>query len=195
MVGKKILWLAILVVMVGWPMSLIINPPKMETGFVWQLNDAKEEKRLLTQKLGLDTSWIKKIFYNNKTTILFDRYSKNVLVMMSLNNYFFGNQPQVDVIEVGHRMKFPYPAIIGFLVGVYVSIKKRKYLKLWLIGCGIVLLVSFFKNMDGWDMAIYPVLGIVTIGGLKEINKYKFGWLLLSLIAVLGLIEIGRLVV
>lgn len=176
-------------------MSLAVHPPRLETGLVWQLDDAKEEKGLLTQKLGLDTSRIKKIFYNNKTTILFDRYSKNVLVMVSLNNYFFGNQPQVDVTEISHRMKFPYPAIIGFLVGVYISIKKKKYLKLWLAGFAIVLFVSFFKNMDGWDMAIYPVLGIITIEGLKEINKYKFGWLLLMLIAVVGLIEIGRLAV
>ncbi len=190
---KIILWLAALVVMAGWPVSLIITSPRIETGLVWQLNDAEEEKKVLTQKLGLDTSRIKKIFYNTKTTIIVDRYTKNVLAMMNLNNYFFNSFPQVDITEIDHRMKFPYPAAIGFLIGVYVSLKKRKHLKLWLTAIGIVVLVSVFKKIDGWDVAIYPVLGIITVDGLKEINKHKFGWLLLSLIAVIGLIEIGRM--
>jgi hypothetical protein len=179
--------------MAMWLLSLITDPPKMQTGFVWQLSDAQEEQRLLIQKLGLDTSRVKKIFYNTKTTIVLARYTKNVLLSLDLNNYFFAGHPQVDVTEIGQRMKFPYVAIIGFLMGVYISIKKKKYFRVWLTTCGIVLLISFFKKIDGWDVAMYPLLGFITIEGLKEINKYKFGWVLLLLIAVVGMTEIGRL--
>jgi hypothetical protein len=193
-VRKKIIfWLAVVVMMVGWPVSLITDPPKIQTGFVWQMNDAQEEKRLLLQKLGLDTSRIKKIFYNSKTTIMLDRYTKNVLTLMDLNNYFFAGHPQVGMTDISQRMKFPYVAIIGFLAGVYISIKKKKYFKLWLVAAGLVLFVSFFKKIDGWDVAMYPLLGFITIEGLKEINKYKLGWLLLLLIAAIGATEIGRL--
>jgi hypothetical protein len=191
---KVIWWLSLLIVIAGWPVSLIAEPPKMETELVWQLDDAAEEKRILTQKLGLDSSQIKKIFYNTKTTIPSSRYIKNVLVMVDMNNYFFGKHPQAEVTEGGYRMKFPYVAIIGFLAGVYESVKRKKYIKLWLGGGVVVLVVSVFKNIDGWDMAMYPLLVMVTIEGLKEINKYKFGWILLLLTVVIGATEIGRLI-
>jgi hypothetical protein len=178
---KIVLWLAILVSIAGWPISLLVNPQKLEIGFVWQLGDAGEERKILFQKLALDASPIKRIFYNNKTTIISDRYTKNILSLVNPNNYFFGD------------MKFPYPAAVGFLVGVYVSIKEKKHFKLWLYGCGAILLMSFLKKLDGWDLAAYPLLAVITIDGLKEIHKHKFGWLLLLLIAVVGLIEIGRI--
>lgn len=182
MVRKIIFLSAVLITLAGWPVSFIVNPPNIETGFVWQLNDAGEEKKLLLQKLALNASPLKKIFYNNKTTIPLDRYTKNILTMLDANNYFFGD-----------RLKFPYPVIIGFVVGVYVSIKKKKYLKLWLYGFGVVIFASLFKKTDGWDTTMYPLLGIITSVGLKEISRQKLGWMLLILITILGLIQIGRL--
>jgi hypothetical protein len=170
--------------MTSWPVSLIVNPPKIETGFVWQLDDAQEEQKLLVQKLGLDTSPIKKIFYNTKTTILFDRYTKNVLVVADFTNYFFTSQ----------QLKFPYPMLIGFLTGVYVSIKKKRHLKVWLTGLGIVLLVSLLKKIDGIDFMMYPIIGFITVCGLKEISKYKFGQLVVIVITIIGLTEIWRVV-
>lgn len=190
---KIILWLAILVALAGWPISLIFNPPKMGTGLILQLNDAAEEKKLLLQKLGLSTSPLKKIFYNNKTTIVLGRFTKNILFTLNLNNYFFGSYPQTDVTEVNHRAKFVYPALIGFLVGVYLSIKKKTHKKLWLIALITALFVSLFKKVDGWDTLLFPSLGIITVDGLKEIYKRKYGWLILILIIVIGLLEIWRI--
>ena len=181
--------------MARWPLSLLIEPPKIESGLVLQTSDAQIERKILVQKLGLDHTPVKKIFYNSKTTIPLERYSKNILVMTSLNNYFFGNNPQADVAEIGHRIKFPYVALVGFLAGTYASIKKRKHIKLWLTGCMVIFTVSLFKKMDGWDLAMYPIIGIITIFGLREINKYKYGWLLLLATAAVGLVEIGRLLI
>lgn len=124
-----------------------------------------------------------------------DKYIKNLLVMTSLNNYFFGNNPQVDMTELNHRTKFPYIAMVPFLVGVYLSVKNKKHFKLWLIGLVIVLFISLFKSLDGWDFAMYPIIGIITIDGLKEIAKYKYGWIVLILISVISLTEIGRLII
>ncbi len=193
MIRKIILGLTVLVVMSGWPLSLVVNPPKLETGLIWQLDDASEERKSLLQILGLDATRVKQIFYNNKTTILADRYINNVLIMMNINYYFFGNHPQVDYTDTDNRMKFPYPAVIGFLAGVYVSIKKKIHLKVWAGGCAAVLLVSLFKKPDGWNAAVYPVLGIITVEGLKEISKHKSGWILLLLITAVGLTEVARL--
>jgi len=183
-----------LVIMTGWPVSLIADPPIIKTGFIWQMNDAFEEKKVLTQKLGLDASAIKKIFYNTKTTILTDRYSKNVLLMTDLNYYFFGGHPRQDIGEPGYRMKFPFVAIIGFLPGVYISVKRKRRLKLWFVGCVLILFVSLFKIVDGWDMAMYPILGIITFDGFNEINKYKYNWILLTIVAMIGAAEIWRLI-
>lgn len=190
---KIILWLTVLVVMAGWPISFINDPPKMEIALVWQVDDSEKEKDLLFQKLALDASLIKRIFYNSKATITSERYTRNILGMVNLNNYFFNNHPEADPTEANHRMKFPYPSIIGFLTGAYLSVKKKKHFKLWIGGCVIVLLLSFFKKMDGWDMAVYPPMGIIIFEGLKEINKRKFGWILLTLITTVSLLEIGRL--
>jgi len=193
MLKKIILGLTVLVVMSGWPLSLIVNPPKFETGLIWQLDDAAEERKSLLQKLGLDATRIKQIFYNNKTTILSERYINNILIMMNLNYYFSGNHPQVDFTDVDNRMKFPYPAVIGFLAGVYISVKKKIHLKVWAGWGAAVLIISLFKKMDGWNAAIYPIIGIITVDGLKEISKYKFGWVLILLITTVGLTEIARL--
>jgi hypothetical protein len=193
MVKTVTMWFAILITLAGWPISLYVDRPKLETEMIWQLTDAEEEKKLLTQKLGLDASPIKRIFYNSKTTIRLDRYTRNVLAMTDLNNYFFSGHPQSSVTDTNTRMKFPYPAIFGLLAGIYLSVKEKKYLKMWLVGVGLILLVSLFRNIDGWDTLIYPILGIITAEGYKKISCYKFGWLLMLLIVIISLTEIWRL--
>ena len=193
MVRKILLGLAILVVMSAWPLSIFINPPRMELGLIWQMNDANQEKYLVFQKLGLETSRVKQIFYNTKTTILIDRYLHNILVLLNLNYYYFNNHPQVDVSDIDNRPKFPYPALLGLVAGFWYSIRNKKYLTMWSFGCLAVLLVSLFKNLDGWNLAVYPILGIITSKGLIEINKYRYGWAVLLSVVIIGLSEIGRL--
>lgn len=192
-IKKIILWLSILVVTAGWPVSLIVSPPKIEKGFIFQLNNADEEKKILLQKLGLITSPLKKIFYNNKTTIISGRYAVNILSLVNFNNYFFAGNPQVDVTEVNHRMKFVYPAIAGFLVGVYLSIKKKKHVRLWIFTGITILILSIFKNADGIDFILFPAFALIIIDGMREIFKYKHGWLMLLVLTMLGLFEMGRI--
>lgn len=159
MYKKLILRLAILVVLMAWPISLVRSHP------------------IINMRLELTG------------------YTKNVLVMTSLNNYFFGNNPQVDVNEQNHRAKFPYVAILPFLIGIYMSIKNKRHLKLWLMGLIIVLFASFLKNMDGWDFLMYPIVGVIIVDGLKDIGKHKFGLWMLFFIIVIGLTEIARIFV
>ena len=47
MVKTVIMWFAILITLAGWPISLYVDRPKLETEMVWQLTDAEEEKKLL----------------------------------------------------------------------------------------------------------------------------------------------------
>ena len=193
MIKKTVLWLTILVILARWPLSWAFNPPKLETGLIWQMGDAQEENRLRIEKLGLDTSRVKRVFYNKVSTVVFDRFTKNVLALLNINSYFFDNFPSASVSDADTRAKFPYPAIIGFLVGVYLSIQQERYLKLWLLAGVSIALLSLFKQADCWNVVLYPILGVFTLDGLKAINKYTFCWLLLLVIASLGLTEIGRI--
>lgn len=157
MLKRLIFWLILLALLIPWPLALIKSPSKVVTGFIWQLADAQEEKKILIQKLGLDASPVKKIFYNTKTTILFDRYTSNILTLLDFPKYFFS------------ATKFTYPAIVAFMIGVYISIKNKKRLKLWLTAGMLVLLISFFKKVDGWDFGLYPVLAVIIFDGLRKI--------------------------
>lgn len=149
-------------ILIGWPWSVVRNLPKFETRTIFEVR--AEEKRLFEEKLGLDTSRIKR-FYYNKTTVWQEKYWRNLMVMLDLNNYFFGGHPREDVAEVDYRPKFFWWTIVFLGLGVWKSIKEKKNGKIWLMMLFAILAVAFFERMDGWDLMIYPFLSYLMIKG------------------------------
>lgn len=191
MFKKIIFWLLILEIIISWPLSVIKNPPKVSfvTIFYPVSND---EQWNYSKKLALDTSKIKRLYYN-KTTIYKQRYVDNFLVLTDLNNYFFTMHPREDVSGVSYRFKFPFVAIIFLVVAIKVTVNEKKYFKIWLVLLGEIFILAFLKQMDGLDLLLFPSLIYLLFLGGQEFNKYKYSWLLnLALILFMG-IEIGRM--
>ncbi len=189
---KKLIWgVLIAEVVVSWPLSLINKPAKLKLETIFY--PATEEETWNFQKrLALDTTKVKR-FYYNKTTIIKERYLKNALVMMDLNNYFFGMHPREDVPGVDFRFKYPFTALLFLVLAIKVTMENKKYLKWWWVILGEILALSFLKQIDGWDLILWLPITYLLYLGSKELNKYRFGWLINLGLILITTIEIGRM--
>ena len=188
---KIILGIIIIEIVISWPLSLIKKPVQFKFDSI--LYPTTQDEYLSFQnKLSLDTSRIKR-FYYNKTTILKERYLKNFLVNMDLNNYFFTMHPREDVSGVDYRFKYPFWAIIFLIPAIKITLKNKKYRKIWWLLLGEIMVLSLFKQMDGLDLILFlPITCLLSIGA-KEINRYKYGWILNIGLIILMAVEIGRI--
>ena len=188
---KKIIFLILVIeIIISWPISLVKKPAKFKLETIFY-PASQDEEWAFQKKLALDTSKIKR-FYYNKTTILKDRYFKNFLVLIDPNNYFFIMHPREDVSGIDYRIKYPFWAIIFLILGTGVIIKNKKYLKLWEWIFGEMILLSFLKQMDGWDIILFLPISWLIFLGLKSLNKFKYSWLLNLIFIILIGIELGR---
>jgi len=189
---KKLIWgLLIIEIVISWPISLINKQAKIKAETIFY--PATEEETWNFQKrLALDTTKIKKIYYN-KTTIVTKRYFKNFLVMMDLNNYFFGMHPREDVSGVDYRFKYPFEAILFLIIAIKLTCKNKKYIKVWLIILVEILILSFLKQIDGWDFILFFPITYLLYSGTKDLSKYKYSWILNLGLILLMAVEIGRI--
>lgn len=189
---KKTIWLILVLEMiVSWPLSLIKKPAHFDKTTIFYPVE-ETERWNFEKKLALDTSRFKK-FYYNKTTIIKDRYLKNLGVMIDTNNYFFSTHPREDVSGVDYRLKYPFTMILFLILAIKVTVKNKKYLKIWGLVLVEILFLSFLKKIDGWDLILYPLITYLIYLGSKELNKYKFSWLINLGLIILTTIEIGRI--
>lgn len=192
MCKKIIFWILILEIIISWPLSLIKSPPKINFESIFY-PPSQDEQWAYSKKLALDTSKIKK-FYYNKTTIVKQRYLSNFLALTDLNNYFFMMHPREDISGIDYRFKFPFYAIIFLVVAIKVTINQKKYYKIWLIILSQMLILSFLKQMDGFDILVYiPIVWLLYLGA-KELAKYKYSWFLNLILIILMGLEIGRII-
>ncbi|MFA5750292.1 MAG: hypothetical protein WC895_03660 [Candidatus Shapirobacteria bacterium] len=165
---KKIIFLILVVIIIiSWPISLVKKKANfgLETIFY---PVSQDEEWAFQKKLALDTSQIKK-FYYNKTTIIKDRYFKNLLVLTDLNNYFFSMHPREDISGVDYRFKYPFWTIIFLVLGIKATVKNKKYTWIWELMLFEMLVLSFLKQMDGWDIILFLPISWLMILGVKEI--------------------------
>jgi len=189
---NKVLWLILVTgIIISWPLSLINKPVHFDKATIFY-PVTEEETWNFEKKLALDTSKIKK-FYYNKSTIVKDRYLKNFLVMMDLNNYFFAMHPREDVSGVAYRFKYPFEAILFLIIAIKITCKNKKYIKVWLIILAEILILSFLKQVDGWDFILFFPITYLLYLGAKDLLKYKYNWILNLGLVLLMAIEIGRM--
>lgn len=160
MVNKIIRFVVLGLILICWPLSLINKPPKIKLQTIFYQDN--EEIRIFQTKLALDDSPIKRIYYN-KFTLVKDRYFKNVFVLFDLNNYFFKMHPRSDVGWVEFRDKFP-PWSFLLLFFMLQKTLNKKYIKYWLAILIEILIISFFRNVDGWDFCLYfPIAALILL--------------------------------
>lgn len=188
---KIIFWILIGEILISWPLSLVKKPVKISFETIFY-PVTQEESLDFQQKIALDTSQIKR-FYYNKTTILKERYLKNFLVLTDLNNYFFTMHPREDVSGVDYRFKYPFWTIIFLISAIKITVKNKKYFKVWLGLLIGIMILSFLKKVDGLDFILFFPITYLLYLGVKEFNKYKYGWIVNLCLVFLMAMEIGRM--
>jgi hypothetical protein len=189
---KKIIWLVVVIeVVISWPLSMLKKPAHFNKELIFY-PETSDESWDFEKKLALDTSKFKR-FYYNKTTVIKNRYFKNMMVMMDLNNYFFAMHPREDVSGVDYRFKYPFSTILFLVLAIKMTVKNKKYLKIWGVFLLLVLLLSFLKQFDGWDLILFFPISYLLIIGSKELNRWKFGYLVNLILIILMAVEIGRM--
>lgn len=191
---KKVIWgIVVLELIISWPVSLIKKPVNFNKETIFYSVTEKETWNF-EKELALDTSKFKKIYYN-KTTIIKDRYIKSFLVMMDLNNYFFAMHPREDISGVDYRFKYPFVAILFLILAIRTTVKNKKYFKVWGIILGEIFILSFLKQVDGWDLVLFFPITYLLIKGSEEVNKWRFGWVINLILIILMTVEIGRMLI
>ena len=166
---KIVFGLLAAIIVLTWPMSLVIDPPKFKTETIFYKIET-EEQRLFLLKHGLDHSFIKRIFYN-KYTIYKDRYLSNLGVFFDINNYFFKMHPREDASSINFRNKFPFWSVIFLIPGLMVVVSRRKIILVVLAIEGLVL--ACLKNFDGFDMVAYIPISLILFEGMNKIWPRK----------------------
>ena len=189
---KKIFFgLLIIEILISWPLSLIKNPPQFSFKTIF-FPITQEEQVSINTKLGLDTSLVKK-FYYNRTTAFKERYLNNFLILIDQNNYFFIMHPREGIPDIVNRFKYPFWAIIFLVSAIIVTIKNKKYFKIWLLFFIEISILSFFKKIDGLDFILFLPISYLLYLGAKDFSKYKYSWILNFGLINLMAIEIGRI--
>lgn len=191
MFKKIIFWLLIVEIVASWPISLIRKPAKIKFETIFY-PIAQQEKSAFDDKLALDTSLIKR-FYYNKTTVIKERYLKNLLVLIDPNNYFFVMHPREDISNVDYRFKYPFWAIIFLILAIILTVKNKKYFKIWLVFLVEIIVLSFLKKVDGLDFILFFPISYLLYLGAKKFSKYKYIWIINLGLFFLMAIEIGRM--
>lgn len=174
-----------------WLMSLLVDKPAVNLETIFYTNDA--EQITLMEKLGLDNSQIKPIYYN-KFTLIKDRYVRNVLVLLDTNNYFFQMHPREDVPNTDYRAKYFYLAIVLLIAAMVETARNGKHWKVWLILLVGILIISIFRKLDGIDFVLYFPLSFLMISGLKTINKLRWAVGINLVLMMVGIVELLRII-
>lgn len=151
------------IVIGGWGWSLWQNPSQwsLETIFYPPVG---EERRLFEEKKGLDTSSVKRLYYN-KATIYLNRYTTNFFGLLDVNSYFFRGHPREDVSGRVFRSKVFWLLILPFFSGLW----RVKLGGKWLV---ILAVLAVLKNPDGWDLIMVVPIGLIINNGFTNLEQW-----------------------
>jgi hypothetical protein len=188
---KKI---AILLIVLIWPINYIRsgNTPQLQKPETILTNDYEAEQLVLRNIQLYPTVFTARLF-QNKPRIYLNKFTGNFFSLTDPNYYFFGLHPRPIVPDNKNLFKFPFPAIIFFLVGAFsLSWKKNKVFLLYI--STTLLFLSILKNFDGFDIILFPGIVFLIIKGMsimEEKNKKLF-LIILALTIIFGIPEIIR---
>lgn len=133
--------------------------------------------------------------FQNKPSIYINRFLFNFFAITDPNNYFFGFHPREIAVQNQNLQKFPFLAIIFFLVGLYFAVTHNK--RLLIILLILILNLSLLRNFDKTDAVLWLPLSLLIIDGLFRAQKWpnKFKIPLLALFFIFTLTEYLHLII
>jgi len=153
-------------------------------------------KDTLIKKISLIPNRNLARIFKNRTSVYQDKYKSNLFITLDLNNYFFALHPQ----ELGSNqnlIKFPYLAIIPFLLGLFYFWKNRDKAWIFQIFLVSILSVGLINNQDRFDLLLYVPISLICISGLMKLKDLfgKYFWIFSLIFIPISLIELIRLII
>lgn len=153
-------------------------------------------KDTLIKKISLIPSRNLARVFENKTTVSQEKFKANTFLFLDPNNYFFSLHPR-EIGDNQNLVKYPYLAIIPFLLGLYYILENIH--KRWLITIFIAAIVSlgFINNPDRYDLLLYLPISMLCFYGLKKLTDVSNVWCwIFSIVFIpVSLIELVRIIV
>lgn len=108
--------------------------------------------------------------FQNKARIYIDKANDNFFALTDPNNYFFGFQPRQITVNNQNLDKYPFIAIIFFIVGLYYFQKSdgKKFITVFALGS--IISLSLLTNFDRHDFILWLPMGLISMNGLKQIE-------------------------
>ncbi len=169
---KLLFWVSAILIFIFWPVSFFLaNNNAWSQIFVGTQTIFTPDPLAIdiqSTKISLIPNRNLARIYENKTTIPLDKFKSNVFVSLDLNNYFFSLHPQ-EIIGGLNLTKYPYLAIIPFLVGLYFFSENK--LRKWILCTFIVAVLSlaFINRQDKFDILLYFPVSAICLHGLRKI--------------------------
>ena len=153
-------------------------------------------KDTLIKKISLIPSRNLARVFENKTTVSQEKYKANIFLSLDPNNYFFSLHPR-EIGDNQNLVKYPYLAIIPFLLGLYYILENKH--KRWIIISFIVAAtsISFINNFDRYDLLLYLPISLLCFYGLKKLASIPnlYFWAFSFAFIPISLIELARITV
>ncbi|KKT40320.1 hypothetical protein A3K29_02910 [Candidatus Collierbacteria bacterium RIFOXYB2_FULL_46_14] len=133
--------------------------------------------------------------FHNKTDLFQDKFKSNVLTSLDPNNYFFALHPR-EIFENQNLHKFPFLAIVLFLIGLYLLIKSQD--RLWIVSTLLagIFSIALINNQDKFDLILYLPIALICLIGLRKIFTLCQAYYLIFsfLFLPLSIIELARII-
>lgn len=196
---KLLFWVSAVLIFVFWPVSFFLANnnawPQFFVGTQSIFTPDPLAADIQSTKISLIPNRNLARIYENKTTIPLDKFKSNIFVSLDLNNYFFSLHPQ-EISGGLNLTKYPYLAIIPFLVGLYFisENKQRKWIICYFII--VVLSLAFINRQDRFDILLYFPISMICLHGLKKIYNTSSAifYFFSSVFIPISLIEFLRII-
>ncbi len=203
MLKRTLILISQILIFAFWPVSFfLVNRPthfqifnnSLKSGTVFQVSPLDYDS--LVKKVGLFPNRNLARLEQNKLTPIISKYNLNFFSLLDPNNYFFGFHPRENVIPNQNLIKFPPLSVLFLLIGLYYWQKLNHHKLIFYAIIFFVLILSFLKIFDGFDLVLYFPLALILVHGLLHFSSKKSLLVTPSLLifCLISLIDLLRII-
>lgn len=153
-----------------------------------------EAEQLILRNIHLYPSVFLARSFQNKPGIYLNKISFNFFALVDPNNYFFGFHPGEITVNNQNLDKYPFPAIVFFLIGIYF-LKEYPYKKfIILTAVSSIIALSVLTNFDRNDFILWLPISLILINGVNTafVKNRKLSVIFSYVFIIFALTEIVR---
>jgi len=128
-----------------------------------------EGEQLVIRNIHLYPNVFMARLFQNKPRIYLNKITGNFFVLTDPNNYFFALHPRPILIDNQNLNKYPFFAIVFFIVGIF-TLDKSKYKNFVIISSlSAITALSILTNFDRNDFILWVPVSLIIIHGVEKI--------------------------